>query len=146
MCKWAEEHRHITRVKYLSAMPGTTVYQQGLQTGVIRSETEHLKWLAVEQALERDEFLNYNNLPDHVMRQAYKRIYDSYQPGPVMGFKHYPEHFAYFDPDPKKDWTAIYSSAAAHPTPGTEEFRGLKPSSEGVTLSKVRASEHLAQV
>jgi radical SAM superfamily enzyme YgiQ (UPF0313 family) len=146
MCKWAEEHRHITRVKYLSAMPGTTVYQQGLQSGVIRSEVEHLRWLAVEQALERDEFLNYNNLPDHVMRRAYKRIYDSYQPGPVMGFKHYPEHFAYFDPDPTTEWRAAYSSAAAHPTPGTEEYRGLKPAGEGVTLVKVRATEHLAQV
>ena len=146
MCKWAEEHRHITRVKYLSAMPGTTVYQQGLQTGVIKSEVEHLRWLAVEQALERDEFLNYNNLPDHVMRSAYKRIYDSYQPGPVMGFEHYPEHFAYFDPDPKKEWTAAYSSAAAHAVPGTEQYRGLKPASTGVTMVKVRASEHLAQV
>jgi radical SAM superfamily enzyme YgiQ (UPF0313 family) len=91
MCDWAEENRHICRVKYLSAMPGTTVYHQGLQTGVIRSEVEHLRWLAVEQALERDEFLNYNNLPDHVMRRAYKRIYDSYQPGPVMDFRHWPE-------------------------------------------------------
>ncbi len=146
MCKWAEEHKHITRVKYLSAMPGTTVYHQGLQSGVIRTEVEHLRWLAVEQALERDEFLNYNNLPDHVMRSAYRRIYDSYQPGPVMGFKHYPEHFAYFDPDPTTEWRAAYSSAGAHETPGTEAFRGLKPASEGVTLSNVRISEHLAQV
>jgi radical SAM superfamily enzyme YgiQ (UPF0313 family) len=146
MCKWAEEHRHITRVKYLSAMPGTTVYQQGLQDGHINSETEHLNWLAVEQALERDEFLNYNNLPDSVMRQAYKRIYDSYQPGPVMGFKHYPEHFAYFDPDATRDWRAAYSSAGAHLVPGTEQFQGLHPASEGVTLTNVRASEHLAQV
>jgi anaerobic magnesium-protoporphyrin IX monomethyl ester cyclase len=146
MCKWAEEHRHITRVKYLSAMPGTTVYQQGLQDGHIKSETEHLNWLAVEQALERDEFLNYNNLPDSVMRQAYKRIYDSYQPGPVMGFKHYPEHFAYFDPDASRDWRAAYSSAGAHLVPGTEQFQGLHPASEGITLTNVRASEHLAQV
>jgi hypothetical protein len=133
-------------VKYLSAMPGTTVYQQGLQDGHINSETEHLNWLAVEQALERDEFLNYNNLPDSVMRQAYKRIYDSYQPGPVMGFKHYPEHFAYFDPDATRDWRAAYSSAGAHLVPGTEQFQGLHPASEGITLTNVRASEHLAQV
>jgi anaerobic magnesium-protoporphyrin IX monomethyl ester cyclase len=148
MCGWAEEHNHITRVKYLSAMPGTTVYRQGLESGVIRSEVEHLRWLSVEQALERDEFLNYNGLPDAVMRRAYKRIYDSYCPGPVMDFKHYPEHFAYFDPDPNpaKPWRANFASAGAHPFPGSEEFRGLKPASEGVTLTNVVASEFNAQV
>jgi radical SAM superfamily enzyme YgiQ (UPF0313 family) len=146
MCDWAEENRHICRVKYLSAMPGTTVYHQGLQTGVIRSEVEHLRWLAVEQALERDEFLNYNNLPDNVMRRAYKRIYDSYQPGPVMDFRHWPENFAYFDPNPSDGWRAQFSSAAAPPAPGTEAFRGLKPSSTGVTLTRVRANEFMAQV
>jgi radical SAM superfamily enzyme YgiQ (UPF0313 family) len=146
MCDWAEENQHITRVKYLSAMPGTTVYNQGLKDGHIRSEVEHLRWLSVEQALERDEFLNYNNLPDHVMRRAYKRLYDSYCPGPVMDFKHFPEHFAYFDPDPKKTWRANFSSAGAVATPGTEAFRGLKPASKGITLTRVKPSEFTAQV
>lgn len=146
MCGWAEENQHITRVKYLSAMPGTTVYKQGLESGVIRSEVEHLRWLSVEQALERDEFLNYNQLPDHVMRSAYKRIYDSYQPGPVMDFKHFPEHFAYYDPEPTTPWRAEFSSAGPVPDPGTEAFRGLKPASSGVTLSRVRAGEFLVQV
>ncbi|MFZ5480214.1 MAG: B12-binding domain-containing radical SAM protein [Myxococcota bacterium] len=146
MCDWAEENRHICRVKYLSAMPGTTVYHQGLQNGMIRSEVEHLRWLAVEQALERDEFLNYNNLPDNVMRRAYKRIYESYQPGPVMDFRHWPENFAYFDPNPTDGWRAQFSSAAAPPAPGTEAFRGLKPASTGVTLTRVRANEFMAQV
>jgi radical SAM superfamily enzyme YgiQ (UPF0313 family) len=137
MCRWAEENQHITRVKYLSAMPGTTVYQQGIQQGHLRSELEHLRWLAIEQALERDEFLNYNGLPDHIMRQAYKRIYDSYQTGPVMNFKHFPEHFAYFDPDNHtgKTWRKQFSSAGAQETPGTERFRGLKPATTGITLS-----------
>jgi anaerobic magnesium-protoporphyrin IX monomethyl ester cyclase len=137
MCGWAEEHRHVTRVKYLSAMPGTTVYRQGLQSGHIRSEVEHLRWLATEQALERDEFLNYNNLPDHVMRRAYRRLYDSYCEGPVMDFRHYPEHFAYYDPDPKTPWRAEWSSAGAYPMPGTEAYRGLRPASTGVTFSRI---------
>ena len=83
MCQWAEENNHITRVKYLSAMPGTTVYRQGLESGHIRDEVEHLRWLAVEQALERDEYLNYNNLPDHVMRRAYNALKNG-RLGPVM--------------------------------------------------------------
>ena len=141
MCEWAERHRHITRVKYLSAMPGTSVYQQGLAQRHIRDEVEHLRWLSVEQALERDEFLNYNGLPDHVMRRAYKRIYDSYCPGPVMNFNHFPEHFAYYDPDPTpgRSWRAPFSSAGAVPAPGTDDFRGLMPSSSGITLSRVGA-------
>jgi len=120
MAQWSETHRSITRVKYLSAMPGTTVYKQGLASGLIRGEVEHLRWLAIEQALERDEFLNYNGLADDVMRRAYKRIYDSYCPGPVMDFQHFPQHFSYFDPDPERAWRAPFSSAGAPPAPGTE--------------------------
>jgi radical SAM superfamily enzyme YgiQ (UPF0313 family) len=101
--RWAEEHKHITRVKYLSAMPGTTVYQQGVRDGVIRSEVDHLRWLAIEQALVQDEFLNYNDLPERVLRNAYKRIYDSYTPGPVLDFQHYPENFQFFFPNGETD-------------------------------------------
>ncbi len=146
MCGWAEENNHITRVKYLSAMPGTTVYTQGLKDGVIRSEVEHLRWLSIEQALERDEFLNYNNLPDPVMRRAYKRLYDSYCPGPVMNFKHFPEHFDYFDPDPQRDWRSAFSSAGGVMYAGSEQYRGLKPSTQGVTLKNVSPRPFQAQV
>jgi radical SAM superfamily enzyme YgiQ (UPF0313 family) len=148
MCDWAEENNHITRVKYLSAMPGTTVYNQGLQTGEIRDEVEHLRWLAVEQALERDEFLNYNGLSHDVMRKAYKRLYDAYCPGPVMDFEHFPEHFAYYDPDdnPAKPWRRDFSSAGGFMDPGAEKYRGLKPATWGPTLTRVRPTEHLAQV
>ena len=30
MVQFAEEYNHVTRVKYLSAMPGTTVYRQAI--------------------------------------------------------------------------------------------------------------------
>jgi anaerobic magnesium-protoporphyrin IX monomethyl ester cyclase len=123
MCKWAEENNHITRVKYLSAMPGTTVYGDGLKQGIIRNEVDHLRWLSTEQALVHDEYLNYNGLSEQVMRKAYQRLYDSYQPGPVMDFKHWPEHFEKFYPDPKRDWRGQFSSAAAPLAPGSERFR-----------------------
>jgi anaerobic magnesium-protoporphyrin IX monomethyl ester cyclase len=138
-CEWAEINQHITRVKYLSAMPGTTVYEQGVKTGIIRSEADHLRWLSIEQALVQDEFLNYNGLPESTMRKAYKRIYDSYQPGPVLGFKHYPENFNYFYPNENpgstknaaytdylntggQDWRSQHSSAAPNLLPGSERF------------------------
>ena len=75
MCKWAEENNHITRVKYLSLMPGTTVYNNGVRDGHIRSEIDHLNWLSIEQALHEDEFINVNGLPEQVMRDAYKRAF-----------------------------------------------------------------------
>ena len=138
-CEWAETHKHITRVKYLSAMPGTSVYQQAVQGGIIRSEVDHARWLSIEQALVQDEFLNYNGLSETTLRNAYKRIYDSYQPGPVMDFKHWPENFLYFYPnndagDSKnatyrdyrggggEEWRGHHSSAAPQLFPGSEQF------------------------
>jgi radical SAM superfamily enzyme YgiQ (UPF0313 family) len=133
MVEFAETYNHVTRVKYLSAMPGTTVYQQALGSGLIRSEVDHLNWLSVEQALHEDEFLNVSGLPEQACRDAYQRIYDSYQPGPVMDFRHYPEHFQYFHPQPNdglersisyagKGWRAAWSSAAAALVPGSDRF------------------------
>ncbi len=123
MCRWAEDNRHITRVKYLSAMPGTSVYSDGLKQGIIRGEVEHLRWLATEQALVHDEYLNYNGLPESVMRRAYQRLYDSYQPGPVMDFRHWPQHFERFYPDAERAWRKDFSSAAAPLAPGADRFR-----------------------
>jgi len=138
-CEWAETHKHITRVKYLSAMPGTSVYHQAVQADIIRSEVDHARWLSIEQALVQDEFLNYNGLPERTLREAYKRIYDSYQPGPVMEFKHWPENFLYFYPNGAEGdsknatyrdyrggggptWRSHHSSAAAPLFPGSEQF------------------------
>ncbi len=132
-CEWAEEHKHITRVKYLSAMPGTTVYSQGVAQGYMRSEEEHLEWLSIEQGIWQDEFLNYNGLPESKLRDAYKRIYESYQPGPVMDFKHYPEHFWYLHGNREdgaeaageyggEGWRTHHSSAGPPLVPGSEAF------------------------
>ena len=133
MVEFAETYNHVTRVKYLSAMPGTTVYQQAIASGLIRSEIDHLNWLSTEQALYEDEFLNVSGLPEQVCRDAYKRIYDSYEPGPVMNFKHFPENFQYFHPQPDdglerstsyagRNWRREFSSAAGPLAPGSERF------------------------
>ena len=133
MCQWAESHGSITRVKYLSAMPGTTVYNQGIESGLLRSEIDHLNWLSIEQALIQDEFLNYTGLPEQMLRDAYKRVYDSYCPGPVMDFNHYPEVFEYHhgnDDDGAQrsvdyageSWRATHSSGAPRLVPGSEKF------------------------
>jgi len=133
MVEFAETYNHVTRVKYLSAMPGTTVYQQALQQGLMRSELDHANWLSIEQALHEDEFLNVSGLPERACRDAYKRVYDAYQPGPVMDFRHWPEQFQKFHPQPNdglersisyagRGWRAEASSAAAPLIPGSERF------------------------
>lgn len=151
VAEWSEKYQHITRVKYLSAMPGTTIYKQGLDQGVLRSEVDHLRWLSIEQALVQDEFLNYNGLSESVMRRAYKRVYDSYTPGPVLDFKHWPENFHYFEPNRDggsignvsyrdyrgvggDGWRSTHSSAAPTLTPGSERF----------TLENVGVTEQVA--
>lgn len=124
-CRWAEGHRSLTRVKYLSAMPGTTVYRQGLESGLLKSEVDHLRWLSVEQALVHDEFVNFSGLPERVCREAYKRLVDCYLPGPVMNFKHWPEHGEkyYPDPDPSRSWRKEFSFWSAPTYPGVEKYR-----------------------
>lgn len=133
MIEFAEQHNHVTRVKYLSAMPGTTVYRQAIDAGLMRSEVDHLNWLSIEQALHEDEFLNVSGLPEAACRSAYKRIYDAYQPGPVMDFQHWPQAFEYFHPNADDGldrsttyagtgWRERFSSAAAPLVPGSERF------------------------
>ena len=133
MVKFAEEYNHVTRVKYLSAMPGTTIYQESVLKGMMRSEVDHLNWLSIEQALHEDEFLNVSGLPEQVCRDAYRRVYEAYQPGPVMEFDHWPEHFEYFHPLPNDGlerstsyagtgWRADWSSASAPLCPGSDRY------------------------
>ncbi len=151
-CEWAEEHKHITRVKYLSAMPGTTVYSQGVSQGYMRSEIDHLNWLSIEQGIWQDEFLNYNGLPEQTLRDAYKRIYESYQPGPVMDFKHYPEHFWYLHGSREDGneacvdyggpgWRATHSSAGPPLVPGSERFTLDKVGPPGMVEAGASAPE-----
>lgn len=142
MAEWAEEHNHVTRVKYLSSMPGTEVYRQALAGGRIKSEVDHLNWLSIEQGLHEDEFLNLTDLDEGAIRAAHQRMYDSYQPGPVMDFKHFPAHFDYFHPNPDsgtprstdyagKGWREEFSSAGPHLTPGSERFLLTETGVEG---------------
>ncbi len=156
MAEWAEVHNSVTRVKYLSAMPGTTVYNNVLQSGQIKSEVDHLNWLSTEQALHEDEFLNLTGLPEATIRKGYKRMYDAYQPGPVMDFNHYPVNFEFFHPNPDdakpssieyagKGWRSEFSSAGPSLTPGSERFTLDKTGPEGAAESGASLMESNAK-
>jgi anaerobic magnesium-protoporphyrin IX monomethyl ester cyclase len=149
MVDFAEKYHHVTRVKYLSAMPGTTVYRDAIKSGMMRSEVDHLNWLSIEQALHEDEFLNVSGLPEKACRDAYQRIYDSYSPGPVMDFAHFPEGFEYFYPQPDdglarsvdyagRDWRAQFSSAGAPLVPGSHRYTLDRIAEERVAASGSR--------
>jgi anaerobic magnesium-protoporphyrin IX monomethyl ester cyclase len=71
-----------TRVKYLSAIPGTEIYRSALAKGLIKDEINHLRWLAKEKGELDDEFLNFTELPDEELRKAYKEIISLYTKGP----------------------------------------------------------------
>jgi len=157
MAEWAETNQHVTRIKYLSAMPGTEVYRQALAAGQIKSELDHLNWLSVEQGIHEDEFLNLTDLAEGTIRAAHQRMYDSCQPGPVMDFKHFPAHFSYLHPNPDdggprslayagQGWRAKFSSAGPHLVPGSERFTLDKTGPEGAaakgaTLVKCNAAK-----
>ena len=71
---FCKEFKEITRVKYLSAIPGTYIYYDAVKRGIIRDELEHLYFLARERSTEEDEILNFTSLPEKELRKAYHEI------------------------------------------------------------------------
>ena len=54
LVQFCDEFQEVTRVKYLSALPGTEFYRQCLRDGLIEDEVTHLEWLSEEQSVEED--------------------------------------------------------------------------------------------
>jgi anaerobic magnesium-protoporphyrin IX monomethyl ester cyclase len=76
---FCNEFQEVTRVKYLSALPGTNFYRRCLQEGLIRDEVVHLEWLSREQSVEEDieqpGFVNFcTNLTKEELRDLYRSI------------------------------------------------------------------------
>ncbi len=46
--------KEVTRVKYLSALPGTPLYRDAVKNGIIKDEVKHLEWLSREESIEDD--------------------------------------------------------------------------------------------
>lgn len=73
---FCDEFREVTRVKYLSALPGTVFYQQCLKNGVIRDEVRHLEWLSEEQSVEEDiDHPGFVKFTPHLTRAELREIY-----------------------------------------------------------------------
>ncbi|MCB4792563.1 MAG: B12-binding domain-containing radical SAM protein [Elusimicrobia bacterium] len=76
-----KETGSVARVKYLSAIPGTEIYRTAVQKGLIKDELAHLYWLSRERGHEDDEFINFTEMPDNMLREAYKKIKNMYIKG-----------------------------------------------------------------
>lgn len=76
---FAQEFKEVTRVKYLSAIPGTQDYKKFVQTGVIKDELGHLDWLSRERSIIEDidqpGFIKFcDNLSVDEMKDVYMKV------------------------------------------------------------------------
>jgi anaerobic magnesium-protoporphyrin IX monomethyl ester cyclase len=73
---FCNEFKEVTRVKYLSALPGTVFYQQCLKNGTIADEVKHLEWLSEEQSIEEDiEHPGFVKFTKHLNREELRKVY-----------------------------------------------------------------------
>jgi len=62
-------------VKYLSPFPGTPIYDDAIRRGVIRDPIDYLEHLARRRVNdEADEIFNMTDLPDSMLRDAFRRL------------------------------------------------------------------------
>jgi anaerobic magnesium-protoporphyrin IX monomethyl ester cyclase len=62
-------------VKYLSPFPGTPIFDDALRRGIIRDPMEYLEHLSRRRVNdENDEIFNVTDLPEHVLRGAFRRL------------------------------------------------------------------------
>ena len=70
------EFKEVTRVKYLSALPGTEFYRKCLEVGLITDEVRHLEWLSEEQSVEEDiEQPGFVTFTEHLSKEELRGIY-----------------------------------------------------------------------
>jgi radical SAM superfamily enzyme YgiQ (UPF0313 family) len=73
---FCSEFKEVTRVKYLSALPGTEFYRQCLKDGLIADEVRHLEWLSHEQSVEEDiEQPGFVKFTQHLTSDELRGIY-----------------------------------------------------------------------
>lgn len=73
---FCSEFKEVTRVKYLSALPGTEFYRDCLRDGLITDEVRHLEWLSKEQSVEEDiDHPGFVKFTPHLTREELRGIY-----------------------------------------------------------------------
>ncbi len=77
--EFCSEFKEVTRVKYLSAIPGTQDYKKFVQTGVIKDELAHLDWLSRERSIMEDidqpGFIKFSpQLSVEELKEVYQKV------------------------------------------------------------------------
>lgn len=76
LIEFCTEFKEVTRVKYLSALPGTDFYRHCLRDGLITDEVRHLEWLSREQSVEEDiEDPDFVKFSRQLTRDELRKIY-----------------------------------------------------------------------
>ncbi|MGZ3690155.1 MAG: methyltransferase domain-containing protein [Pseudobdellovibrio sp.] len=76
MIDFCSEFKEVTRVKYLSAIPGTQNYFQFVKNGIIKDELAHLDWLSRERSIEEDiDQPGFIKFTPHLTHDELKDIY-----------------------------------------------------------------------
>jgi len=71
---FCQQFKEVTRVKYMSALPGTPLYHDAINRGIIKDELDYLYFLSRERSVEDDEIYNFTDLPEENLREAYRFI------------------------------------------------------------------------
>lgn len=73
---FCNEFKEITRVKYLSAIPGTQNYFKFVKDGIIKDELAHLDWLSRERSVEEDiDQPGFIKFTPHLSHEELKAVY-----------------------------------------------------------------------
>lgn len=72
--EFCKKFKEVTRVKYMSALPGTVLYYDAIRKGIIKDQLQHLNFLARERSVEDDEIINFTGLPEKELRRAYRVV------------------------------------------------------------------------
>jgi anaerobic magnesium-protoporphyrin IX monomethyl ester cyclase len=76
LIEFCEEFKEVTRVKYLSAIPGTQDYRNFVKSGKIGNELAHLDWLSRERSIEEDiDQEGFVIFTDHLTKEELRQIY-----------------------------------------------------------------------
>ena len=72
--EFCKRFKEVTRVKYMSALPGTVLYYDAIKKGIIKDQIQHLNFLAQERSVESDKIINFTDLPVKDLKKAYRAV------------------------------------------------------------------------
>lgn len=141
MVEYCNEFKEITRVKYLSALPGTANYKRFIKEGIIKDELLHMDWLSRERSVEEDieepGFIKFcDNLSKEELREYYRKVNGVIEKRPY-DYRN-PVNVYLPQPDAKFFKRPVYMENALFPV---DSRRGIKIFDGDVRMRDLKALE-----